>query len=86
MRGEVMKQTMDNKLAKHLVWNITLIIIYIPLMFICCLAVAWIPMLAWNHGIHSIFPQVPSINYWQAFWLSNLSSWIIHRPEYKAKE
>lgn len=31
---------------------------------------AWVPMLAWNLGIVEIFPTLPTIDYWTAFWLS----------------
>ena len=49
-------------------------------------AFAWIPMLSWNYGIHSIFPATfPEINYFQAFWLSLLFAGIFSRPQFHNK-
>jgi hypothetical protein len=50
-------------------------------------AFAWIPMLAWNYGIHSIFPTVfPKIGYFQAFFLQLLFTGIFSRPQFHNKE
>ena len=60
--------------------NILVTVITVPVLFLLALSFAWIPMLGWNRGLHSVFPNIPHISYWQAFWLSVLSGWIIHRP------
>lgn len=44
---------------------VTAILLLPALLF----AFAWVPMLAWNYGIHVIFPQTPVIGYFTAFWL-----------------
>ena len=45
-------------------------IILVPVCFLIGIAFAWVPMLAWNHGLHVIFPNLPLIGYWTAFWIS----------------
>ena len=48
--------------------RIILKLLLIPVSFLCALAFAWIPMLAWNYSIATIF-DIDTIGYWQAFWL-----------------
>ncbi len=63
--------------------NLGLIVLFIPVCFLVSLAVAWILMLGWNLGLADVFKELPKITYWQAFWMSNLSMWFIHRPDAK---
>lgn len=44
-------------------------IFIIPLNFLVSFAFAWVPMLAWNNGVHVVFPNTPVIGYFTAFWL-----------------
>lgn len=50
------------------------------------LAFSWLPMIAWNNSLHLIFPSIPAITYWQAFWLTVLSGWVVHRPSVEVKK
>ena len=77
---------MIEKGIKFVVGALVLGVVYIPLCFLFSFMVAWVPMLGWNNGLRSLFPQLPHVGYWQAFWITMLSSWVIHRPEYRAKE
>lgn len=52
----------------------------VPVMIVLGIALAWVPMLAWNHGIHSIFPSLPEIGYWQAFWLELGLNYLLVKP------
>lgn len=46
------------------------------------LAFAWIPMLCWNYGLHSVFPQIPTVTYMQIFTISLLVGHIFSRPQF----
>ncbi len=61
--------------------NIAIIIyalMQIPLYF----AFAWIPLIAWNYGLHAVFPQIPTVNYIQIFLISLLVGHIFSRPQF----
>jgi hypothetical protein len=45
-------------------------LLLIPAAFLFSMALAWIPMLGWNHGVTHIWTDLPQIDYWTAFWLS----------------
>lgn len=69
------------------VYEFFLTLIMIPLIFLLSLALAWIPMLAWNGSLHQMWPNIfPVIGYWQAFWLSVLIGWCVNRPRAEFKK
>lgn len=67
--------------------NLLLIPFWAILIMAMSLAFAWVPMLAWNNGLHSVFPTVfPKIGFWQAFWMSIFLGWVIHKPTVNTKD
>ncbi len=54
-------------------------IILIPIQFLTSFAFAWIPMLGWNHGIHTMWPDTPVIGYWTAFWFCVFTNYLVTR-------
>lgn len=60
--------------------NVLMIPFWCVLLFIMSMAFAWVPMLGWNLGVVSVFPQLPKVGFWQAFWCCIFFGWVIHRP------
>lgn len=69
---------MNDKVA-----NILIFFIYVPLLFLISICFAWVPMIAWNHSLHQIWPSIPAITFWQAFWLCILTGYVINKPTVK---
>lgn len=67
-------------------YSFLLTLFFVPIIFLLGLLLAWIPMLAWNNSLHQIFPSIPAITYWQAFWLTILVGWVAHRPSAEIKK
>lgn len=55
-------------------------LVFIPILLLFNLAFAWLPMLAWNHGVHVAFPNTPEIGYWTAYWLSMGLGYLTTKP------
>lgn len=66
--------------------NFLMTLIFVPLLFGLSICLAWIPMIAWNHSLVEMFPQLPHITYWQAFWLTILCGYVFHRPTVDIKK
>lgn len=60
--------------------SIGIVVLWVPLMFIVGLALAWVPMLGWNNSFGEMFPQLPKMTYWQAFWFTQFAGYIFIRP------
>lgn len=68
-----------------LIKNLVMFPVFFIVMLVMGLCFAWVPMLGWNLGLHSVYPEVfPKITYWQAFWIAVLLGWVTNRPVVKA--
>lgn len=52
------------------IFGILVVPITVLLSLFVVLALAWVPMLGWNIGVLAVFPELPTIDYMQAFWIS----------------
>lgn len=76
-----------DRLTRTSLSNLMLVPFWALLMFGVGIAFAWVPMLGWNLGLHSVFPTiVPKIGFWQAFWMTVFFGWVIHKPTVSVKD
>lgn len=66
--------------------DLVTLIVYLIVFPLVYLAFAWMPMLGWNLGLHSIFPVLPVVTYMQAFWASLLMGSLFSRPQFHKKD
>lgn len=70
---------------ENLGYTILVTFLWLIILPMLGLALAWIPMLGWNHSVAEMFPMLPKMTYWQAFWFVQFSGWVIHRPSVSTK-